>query len=73
MIVILIKTILIFILGLLLGRYFLFHNIQYTGPNSNDVRQNVYKISDDQYIKYDIEMCLCPPSAKNLFKEKLKK
>jgi hypothetical protein len=65
--------IVIMIIGVLIGRYVLFRHVSYAGPNSNNVRKFVYKIADGQYIKYDIEMCVCPPSAKNLYKEKMKK
>lgn len=56
------------IIGLVLGRYLLFKKILYKGPNSNDVRKNVYKVSDDEYVRFDIEMCVCPPSYKNMHK-----
>ena len=63
----------IFVSGIVIGKYLIFQNTIYSGPNSNEIRKNVYKISENEYIQYDIEMCICPPSAKNLFKEKMKK
>ena len=57
--------------GFFLGKYF-FKKVHYRGPNSNEVRNTVFQTEDDQYVMFDVEMCLCPPSAKNLFKEKSK-
>ena len=57
--------------GILLGKYGLFNNVIYQGPNSNIIRKNVYEI-DGKYIMFDIQMCVCSSQAKNLFKEKLK-
>jgi hypothetical protein len=66
-----IKIIIGTIIGLLFGKFLIFKNVVYRGPNSNKVRKNVYKIDDDKYMRFDIEICICPPSSKNLYKEKL--
>jgi hypothetical protein len=52
-----------FTFGFIIGRYLLFTNIVYKGPNSNVIRSNVYKISDNEYIKFDIDMCICIPNS----------
>jgi len=57
----------------LIGTYILWNHVQYAGPNSNEIRKYTYKIDDNKYLKFDVEMCVCSPSAKNLFKEKMKK
>lgn len=63
--------------GFLFGKYMVFNKIHHKGPNSNVIRSMVYRTTGangiDEYIKFDIEMCICPPSAKNLYKEKMKK
>ena len=57
--------------GILLGKYGLFNTVIYQGPNSNIIRETIYK-TGNKYVMFDIIMCVCPPSTKNLFKEKLK-
>lgn len=56
--------------GYFLGKYYLHNRVQYRGPNSNDVRKTVYQTENGEYVMFDIDMCLCPPSAKYLFQEK---
>ncbi len=45
----------ILIMKLILRKY----NIQYKGPNSNDIKKNYYKYND-KYYRFTTEICFCP-------------
>jgi hypothetical protein len=51
-----------FIFGFIFGKLVIFSKTIYKGPNSNIIRKNVYKTSENEYIKFDIEMCICIPN-----------
>lgn len=59
-----------FLSGYMLGNY-MCKKIEYRGPNSNEIRSNVYDVGNGEYVQFDVDMCLCPPSQKNLYKERL--
>ena len=57
----LILVILVLILGFLLGFFFskiIFLNIKYIGPNSKDIKKNIYKSCNGECYKLIPEICI---------------
>jgi hypothetical protein len=49
------------IIGLLIG-YFIFNNNTYIGPNSNEIKKEIYEDEDGRKYKWDTVVCICPVS-----------
>ena len=57
--------IIIMILGLIIGiliGYFTFNNNIYIGPNSNEIKKEIYIDKYGKKYKLDTEVCICPVS-----------
>lgn len=60
---------LFFFFGYFLGN-FLLKKVIYKGPNSNIIKKYIYHVNNNEYYQFEIEMCICPPSSRNLYKNK---
>ena len=52
-----------FIIGILLGSiigYFIFKDIKYIGPDSNEIVKNIYSDTDGKKYKYVPKISICP-------------
>lgn len=58
-----IYTFITIIIGILLGviiGYFIFRDIKYIGPDSNEIVKNIYNDSDGRKYKYKPHITICP-------------
>jgi hypothetical protein len=58
-----IYTIMTIIMGILLGSiigYFIFRDIKYIGPDSNEIVKQIYTDSDGKKYKYKPHITICP-------------
>ena len=58
-----IYTFMTIIIGILLGviiGYFIFRDIRYIGPDSNEIVKNIYNDSDGRKYKYKPRITICP-------------
>ena len=56
-------TIITIIIGILLGviiGYFIFRDIKYIGPDSNEIIKNIYKDDKGRLYKYKPKITICP-------------
>jgi hypothetical protein len=58
-----ISRIITIIIGILIGAvigYFLFKDIKYIGPNSNQIVKEIYMDDDGKKFKFKPKVCICP-------------
>ena len=58
-----ISNIIISIFGLIIGfilGYFIFNNNIYIGPNSNEIKKEIYEDEDGKKYKWETVLCICP-------------
>jgi len=56
-------TFITIIIGILLGvviGYFIFRDIKYIGPDSNEIVKNIYKDDKGRHYKYKPKITICP-------------
>lgn len=60
-----IVTLMTFIIGILIGGvigYFIFRDIKYIGPDSNEIVKNIYTDKNGKQYKYKPKITVCPLS-----------